>query len=47
MLNLPFISGLWIRIWIGSEFNDFNDPESESGSGSVGKKNEEKHAPRK
>jgi hypothetical protein len=36
------ISGLWIRIRIGSGFNDFVDPDSESGS--KGKKNEEKNA---
>jgi hypothetical protein len=33
---------LWIRIRIGSGFNDFLDPDSESGSGSMDKKNEEK-----
>jgi hypothetical protein len=35
---------LWIRTRhrIGSGFNDFVDPDSESGSGSMGKKNEEK-----
>jgi hypothetical protein len=36
--------GLWIRIRIGSGFNDFVDPDSESGSGSMSKKNEEKNA---
>jgi hypothetical protein len=37
---------LWIRIWIGSGFSDFVDPDpySESGSGSMGMKNEEKVA---
>jgi hypothetical protein len=37
---------LWIRIRIGSGFNDFVDLDSESGfgSGSLGKKNEEKNA---
>jgi hypothetical protein len=41
-----FKAGLWIRIRIGSGFNDFvdPDPDSESGSGSMGKKNEEKTA---
>jgi hypothetical protein len=33
---------LWIRIRIGSGLNDFVD--SESGFGSMGKKNEEKNA---
>jgi hypothetical protein len=37
-------AGLWIRIRIGSGINDFVDPDSESGSGSMGKKNEEKIA---
>jgi hypothetical protein len=31
-------SGLWIRIRIGSGFNDFVDPNWESGSGSRDKK---------
>jgi hypothetical protein len=33
------IAGLWIRIRIVSGFNDFVDPDTESGS--MGKKNEE------
>jgi hypothetical protein len=40
VINPLFDPGLWIRI--GSGFNDFVDPDSESGS--MGKKNEEKNA---
>jgi hypothetical protein len=31
-LSKVFLTGLWIRIRIGSGFNDFVDPDSESGS---------------
>jgi hypothetical protein len=37
-------AGMWIRIRIGSRFNDFVNPDLESGSGSMGKKNEDKNA---
>jgi hypothetical protein len=33
---------LWIRIRIGSGFNDLEDPDPDSESGSMGKENEEK-----
>jgi hypothetical protein len=36
--DLLFISGLWIRIRIGSAFNHLVDPFPDSGSGSSGKK---------
>jgi hypothetical protein len=46
MRNLGFIAGFWIRIRIGSGFNDFVDPDPKWESGSririQGQENEEK-----
>jgi hypothetical protein len=39
LTKVPFVPGLWIRIQIGSGFNDFVDPESGFGSGSMCEKN--------